>query len=69
MKYIRVFHPAGQPLAVQIGSRPSCASPLKYLEHFRTALAGRTAINLRDEIYKEKVSKRKATRLFIADLK
>jgi len=54
MKYIRVFHPAGQPMAVQIGSRPICASPLKCLEHFRTALAGRVAINLKDEVYKER---------------
>jgi len=57
IKYIRVFHPAGQPLAVQISSRLICASPLKCLEHFRTALAGRAAINLRDEIYKEKYPK------------
>jgi len=53
MKYIRVFHPAGQPEAVQTGSRPVCASPLECQEHSRTALAGRTAINLRDEINKE----------------
>jgi len=66
MKYNRVFHPASQPLAVQIGSRPICASPLKCLEHFRTALAGRAAINLREEIYKDKVPQRKATRYFIA---
>jgi len=69
MKYIRVFYPRGQPLAVQIGARPICASPLKCLEHFRTALTGRAAINIRDEIYKDKVSQRKATRYFIAYLK
>jgi len=68
MKHIRVFHPAGQPLAVQIASSPMCASPLKCLAHFKTASAGRAALNLREEIYKENVTKRKATLCLVADL-
>jgi len=29
IKYIHVFNPAGQPVAVQVGSKPTCASAKK----------------------------------------
>jgi len=52
IKYIRVFHPAGDCDAVQVGFCPTCASPLESHENSRAALPGRTAINLTDEINK-----------------